>query len=94
MHSDSFRKSHMESENLTSNRERTPKSYHEGEANGPVKKMTERSKSDGPNGEENEHRPIIAPGELREMVNKRSESANRKYRAFKHFIKYHNSINK
>lgn len=28
------------------------------------------------------------------MVNKRSESANRKYRAFKNFIKYHNNNNK
>lgn len=45
-------------------------------------------------GKEKDHRPIIAPGELREMVNKRSESANRKYRAYRNFIKYHNNNNK
>ena len=33
-------------------------------------------------------------GELRENVNKRSESANRKYRAFKHFLKYQNNTTK
>ena len=34
--------------------------------------------------------PLIGPGELIENVNKRSESANRKYRAFKNFLKYQN----
>ena len=42
---------------------------------------------DTANGEQR-HQPIIAPGELNENINKRSESANRKYRAFKHFLKY------
>jgi len=31
--------------------------------------------------------PSIAPGELIENINKRSESSNRKYRAFKNFLK-------
>jgi len=31
--------------------------------------------------------PILAPGELIENINKRSESSNRKYRAFKNFLK-------
>ena len=35
-------------------------------------------------------KPLIGPGELIENVNKRSESANRKYRAFKNFLKYQN----
>jgi hypothetical protein len=33
--------------------------------------------------------PSIAPGELIENINKRSESSNRKYRAFKNFLKQH-----
>lgn len=41
-----------------------------------------------------EHRPIIGPGELVETVNKRSESANRKFRAYRNFIKYHKNNNK
>jgi hypothetical protein len=37
-----------------------------------------------------ERRPLsIAPGELIENINKRSESSNRKYRAFKNFLKQH-----
>lgn len=39
---------------------------------------------------------MIAPGELIENFSKRSESSNRKYRAFKnfiHFLKQHNSSN-
>ena len=31
--------------------------------------------------------PLIGNGDLVEMVNKRSEAANRKYRAFIHFVK-------
>ncbi len=44
--------------------------------------------------EDGHHNYIIAPGELREKFNKRSESANRKYRAFKHFLKYQSNTNK
>ncbi len=32
-------------------------------------------------------KPLIAPGELIENFNKRSEQSNRKYRAFKNFWK-------
>lgn len=37
--------------------------------------------------------PLIAPGELIENVNKRSEASNRKYRAFKNFLKQHSHSN-
>lgn len=81
----------FESEAPSSQRNRSYRSNGPGNMDEPI---TNRSKSDKEGLCENDHRPIIAPGELREMVNKRSESANRKYRAFKHFIKYHNAINK
>lgn len=80
---------HFESENPSSSRNRSFKSNG---ARNLDDNQSNLSKSDKDMG--NDHQPIIAPGELREMVNKRSESANRKYRAYKHFIKYHNSINK
>jgi hypothetical protein len=35
---------------------------------------------------------LIAPGELIENFSKRSESSNRKYRAFKNFLKQHNNV--
>jgi hypothetical protein len=39
------------------------------------------------------HQPLIAPGEFNENVGKRSESSNRKYRAFKNFLKQQSSSN-
>lgn len=37
--------------------------------------------------------PMIGNGFLNENVNKRSEAANRKYRAFVHFLKYNKNSN-
>ncbi|CDW82005.1 UNKNOWN [Stylonychia lemnae] len=50
-------------------------------------------KSGSSKGKEKEHF-VVGPGHLNENVNKRSESANRKYRAYRNFIKYHNNNNK